>query len=82
MVYPVGAAYRAGTTPSTLPHIAVPSYTFSRVAPLSDMLHINDGLAVQTQLLRSEFLSGVTTEFRRIALNMIQIQYIKWLEFN
>jgi len=34
---------------------------FSRVSPPSDMLHINDGLAVQTHLPWSEYFSGLTT---------------------
>ena len=62
MVYPVGAAYRADIAPRTSPHTTVPSYTFSRVSPPSDMLHVNDGVAVQTHLPWSEFLSDLTTD--------------------
>jgi len=46
------------------------------------MLYIDDGVAVQTHLSWFQFLSDLTTEFPHNALNTIQIQYIKLLEFN
>ena len=82
MVNPVCAAYKAAITPSTLRHTTFPSYTFSRVSPPSDMLHINVGIAVQTHLPWPEILSDLTKEFPHIAPNIIQIQYVKMLEFN